>query len=208
MTTGTHRRRLVLLLAPLLLGGCGMLTGSSATTAGSAGSAGAASGQTNPGSPWIVVATGSPTPSPTPSSGARPMPYPTATGFLPITGGAAYPTPSATCGPDTVHFSQIKALTAVPGTTSAVVTWYNVGGYNLVEYRLTAISQDLRYGKQRDVGWVRVKPATACGLVSATITGLDRSTGYIFSVDAVVTRRSGDGTHAGTLYRSSVVRTK
>jgi hypothetical protein len=199
-----HHQRWLLLFAPLLLSGCGMLAGSSATPGGSAGSA---SGATNAGSPWIVVAKGSPTVAPTPSSGVPPYPYPTSTGFLPITGGGARPVPSPTCGLDTVHFSTIKALTVKPGATSAVVSWYNVGGYNLVEYRLTAISQDLKAGTQRDIGWVPVKPGAGCGQMTATISGLDAKTGYVFSVDAVVTRKSGDGTHAGTLYRSSVVRT-
>ncbi|MFI5936621.1 hypothetical protein [Actinoplanes sp. NPDC051494] len=200
-----HRARWLLLLAPLLLTGCSMLTGSSSSTG--AGSAGATAG-TNPTNPWQIYAQGSPTPSPTTTSGIPPYPLPTATGFLPLTGGGARVTPTPTCGLDTVHFSRINALTVAPGTTSATASWYNAGGYNLVEYRLTAISQDLRPGPQRDVGWVTVKPATTCGAMTATITGLDRTTGYVFSLDAVVTRRSGDGTHAGTVYRSGVVRTK
>jgi hypothetical protein len=95
-----------------------------------------------------------------------------------------------------------------PGTTSATVTWYNVGGYNLTEFRVTAISQDLVVGKQRDVGWVTVKPDNPCGFLTATLPGLERRTGYVFSVDAVVVRRSGDGTHAATIFRSSVVHTR
>jgi hypothetical protein len=49
-----------------------------------------------------------------------------------------------------------------------------------------------------------VQPSRPCGRMSATITGLDRRTGYVFSVDAVVYRRSGDGTHAATVARSLV----
>ncbi|GAA2499052.1 hypothetical protein [Winogradskya humida] len=203
----THRKRWLLLLAPLLLTGCGVLTGSSATTPGG-GTPGSASGSTNPGQPFLVIARGSATPTPTPSSGVPPYPIPTATGFLPITGGGARVTPTPTCGLDTVHFSRINSLTVVPGTTSATATWYDVGGYNLVEYRLTAISQDLVQGTQRDVGWKVVKPSIACGPMTATITGLDRATNYVFSLDGVVVRRSGDGTHAGTLYRSGVIKTK
>ncbi|WP_067503064.1 fibronectin type III domain-containing protein [Actinoplanes sp. TFC3] len=201
-----HRRWLLLLIAPLLLlTGCSMLTGSAATPGpganGAAGQAGAAN-------PWQVVARGSATPTPTVTSGVPPYPFPTATGFLPITGGGTRPTPSPTCAPDTVHFSQIKSLSVSAGPTSATVTWYNVGGYNLVGYRLTAISQDLKTGKQRDVGWKEIKPGAGCGTMTATISGLDRKTNYVLSLDAVVERRSGDGTHAGTLYRSPVVQTK
>ncbi|MFI7599561.1 hypothetical protein [Actinoplanes sp. NPDC049681] len=197
-------RRWLLLFAPLLLAGCGGLGGSSTTGAPSP-----AAGTGNSSGNWLVVAQGTPTPTPRPSSGIPPYPIPTSTGFL-ATAPAATPTASATptCLPDTVHFSRIQALTVTPGTTSAKASWYNVGGYNLVEYRLTAISQDLQTGKQRDVGWVKVKPQQACGPMSATISKLDPKTGYIFSLDAVVTRRSGSGTHAGTLMRSSVVYTK
>ena len=88
-----------------------------------------------------------------------------------------------------------------------MVSWYNVGGYNLVQFRLTATSQDVVGGRQRDVGWRVVPPSLPCGQMSATITGLDRHTGYVFSVDAVVYRRSGDGTHAATVARSLVVYT-
>ncbi|MEV4707371.1 hypothetical protein [Actinoplanes sp. NPDC049316] len=198
-----QRNRWLLLFAPLVLTGCGVLGGDSSGSGG----AGAATGTANAGTPWTVVARGSATPSPTPSSGVPPYPVPTATGFLPLKTTAA-PTPSPTCAPDTVHFSRIQALDVVAGTTTATASWYNVGGYNLVEYRLTAISQDLKTGRQRDVGWVKVTPKQACGPMAATIGKLDRRTGYIFSLDAVVTRRSGNGTHAGTLYRSAVIYTR
>ncbi|MEV8506144.1 hypothetical protein AB0368_15115 [Actinoplanes sp. NPDC051475] len=197
-----HNRRWLLLFAPLLLAGCGGLGGSSTTGIPTpAASTGNGSGS------WLVVAQGSPTPTPRPSSGIPPYPIPTSTGFL-----ATAPTPTGsatpTCAPDTVHFSRIGALTVAPGTTSATATWYNVGGYNLVEYRLTAISQDLRTGKQRDIGWVSIRPKQQCGPMSATLTKLDPKTGYIFSLDAVVSRSSGAGTHAGTLMRSPVIYTR
>ncbi|WP_305786863.1 hypothetical protein [Symbioplanes lichenis] len=206
-TAGPMRgaRWALLLLVPVLLAGCGVLGGSGSTAGGGSSSA---TGQANGAQPWQVVVRGSATPTPTYSSGVPP--YPSAgptTGFLPLP-AATRATPTPTCSPNTVHFSQIRALDVVPGTTSAVASWYNVGGYNLVEYRLTAISQDLKFGKQRDVGWVTVKPGAACGPMTATISGLDRTTGYVFSLDAVITRRSGDGTMAGTLLRSPVVRTK
>jgi hypothetical protein len=198
--------RWVLLFVPLvLLAGCGLL-GSSSSSSSSGGGTDASGG--NAGKPWLVYAQGSPTPTPAATSGVPPYPVPTATGFLPLGPAPARATPTATCSPDTVHFSSIKGLDVAPGTTSAVVSFYNVGGYNLIEYRLTAISQDVVYGKQRDVGWVTVRPKTPCGTVKATITGLDRRTAYVFSLDAVINHHSGDGTHAGTLYRSGVVRTR
>jgi hypothetical protein len=120
------------------------------------------------------------------------------------------PAPTATalrCPRATYDFSRINAPAVTPGPTSARVSWYNVGGYNLVEFRLTAIAQDLLVGKQRDVGWVTIKPTTPCGQLSATITGLRRRTGYVFSIDAVVSRRSGAGTYAATVFRSHVIPT-
>ena len=197
-----QRNRWLLLLAPLVLTGCGVLGGDSSGSGSSTSTTGAGGSP-----PWTVVAQGSATPSPVPSSGLPPYPLPTSTGFLPLK-PTTRPAPSPTCAPDTVHFSSVKALDVVPGTTTATASWYDVGGYNLVEYRLTAISQDLQKGVQRDIGWVTVKPATTCGRLTATIRNLDRRTGYVFSVDAVVTRRSGDGTHAGTLYRSHAIYTK
>jgi hypothetical protein len=131
----------------------------------------------------------------------------TTTGFLPLP-PVVRPTPSATCARDTPHFNKINALQVTPGTTSAAVNWYNVGGYNIVEFRITAISQDLVLGGQRDIGFVTIKPANPCGFLTATVRNLDRRTGYVFTVDAVVVRRSGDGTHAATVFRSSVVYTK
>lgn len=197
-----HSRRWLLLFAPLLLAGCGGLGGSSTT-----GNPTPAASTGNGSGSWLVVAQGSPTPTPRPSSGIPPYPIPTSTGFL-ATAPTATASPTPTCAPETVHFSRITALDVTPGATSAVASWYNVGGYNLVEYRLTAISHDLQTGKQRDIGWVTIKPTQACGTMSATITNLDRKTGYVFSLDAVVTRRSGAGTHAGTLKRSPVTYTK
>jgi hypothetical protein len=198
-----HKRMMLLLTIPMLLAGCSAITGSSTATPG-----GGAGPTPNAGSDWLVLAQGSATPSPVPSLGTTP--YPTASvgsGFLPLQ-PAARATPTATCGMDTVHFSRIGGLTVVPGTTSAKVTWYNKGGYNLVEYRLTAISQNPIEGSQRDVGWKTIKPTAPCGTISVTLPKLDRKTSYIFSLDAVVLRRSGDGTHAGTVMRSGVVYTK
>jgi hypothetical protein len=195
-------RRLLLLVIPLLLSGCSMFTASK-------GGSGAGDGTgTAAGDQWLIVAQGSATPSPVPStSGARPTPSATG-GFLPLPPATPRPTPSATCARDTPHFNKINALQVEPGTTSAKVRWYNVGGYNLVEFRVTAINQDLVVGTQRDVGTVTVKADNPCGYLTATLPNLSRKTSYVFSVDAVVVRRSGDGTHAATIFRSSVVDTK
>jgi len=183
-----------------VLSGCGVLdslTGSGSTSASASPAPSA--------SPWIVVAQGSAPPAPSPSYSATSPSVPT--GFLPL--ASAYPTvtPSATCPPGTYDFARINPLAVTPGTTTAKVSFYNIGGYNLVQFRLTAISQRLQVGLQHDVGWVTITPTASCGQVTATITGLARKTGYVFSIDAVVTRRSGDGPRAATVFRSGVVYT-
>ena len=195
-----RNRFAAVLLLPFVLSGCGSL----GTLTGSGGASPSASPAPS-ASPWIVVAAGSSAPAPSPS-------YPTATpttfgGFLPLASVQPTPAPSATCPPGTYDFSRINALAVTPGTTTATVSFYNIGGYNLLEFRLTAVSQHLLGGRQHNVGWVTIHPSAGCGTVTATITGLTRKTGYIFSIDAVVTRRSGDGPRAATVFRSGVVYT-
>ena len=189
----------MLAVVPALLSGCSAIPGFSPVGLGSSG-AGASTSSSGPG--WIVATQGSATPSPGPSyRAAAPTPSPTG-GFLAL--GTATPTrtPTPTCSPNTFKFSRIDGLGVTPGARSAVLSWYNVGGYNLVEFRLYAISQKLTRGAQRDVGYVTVKPSTMCGQMTGTIGNLEPKTQYVFSVDAVVTRRSGDGTHAATVARS------
>ncbi|GAB1693167.1 hypothetical protein KRM28CT15_49700 [Krasilnikovia sp. M28-CT-15] len=190
-------------LALALLAGCGSASSLLTPTAG-------VPSTTPPsgGPPWIRVAQGRPTPAPGPSYTA-PTPSPAPTGFLPLPSATTpVPTNGPSCEAKTYNFSRIDALEVTTGTTDAVATWYNIGGYNLVGFRLTAISHDLVVGHQHDYGIVWVQPAAPCGRMSGRITGLKPKTGYVFSVDAVVQRRSGDGNHEATVYRSHVIRTK
>jgi Fibronectin type III domain len=186
-----------LLLAPLLLGGCG-----------SKGTDSAPAAPAPSGSPWLLVANGKATPSAAPGGPAgTPSVFPT--GFLPLpsnTPPAATPAPSASCVGKAR--GQINSATAVTSASGATVTWYNPGGNDLVEYRVTAIAQDLAVGRQRDVGWTVITPGSSCGSMTATLTGLDRATDYVFSVDAVRTREGVDGTMAETIARSLPTRTK
>jgi hypothetical protein len=198
-----QRHWAALLLLPFLLSGCSVLD--TLTGGGSAGSASAAPGPS--GSPWLVVAPGSATPSPTPSRPTTTPTVPALAGILRPPSPTPGPTSSSTCATVTYDFWHISSLTVVPGKTSAKVSWHHVGGYNPVQFRLTAISQHLVPGKQRDVGWVTITPPARCGPVSATITGLSSKTPYVFSVDAVVVRTSGDGAHAATIARSGPVYT-
>ena len=194
------------MLPALLLAVCAALSGCAALGLGTTPRAAAPS--PSPGTNWIVFAPGSAAPAPVPSVPAA-VPVPSAILQPPIvvppvpTVASAWPA----CPPNTFSFSKIALADAVAGTTSAKVTWWNLGGANLVQFRLTALSQDLQVGRQRDVGWVTVKPGIACTRMTATITGLDRKTGYVFSVDAVVVNKSGESTHAATVARSQVTRT-
>ena len=190
----------MLALLPALLSGC-----AATSTSSGGGAGGEDAGGT--GESWIVATEGSPTPSAGPRFGARPSPTPTG-GFLPLGTPAPARRTADACAANTFKFSRIDGIDVTTGATSAVLGWYNVGGYNLVEFRLYAISQDLKVGGQRDVGYVVVKPRTPCGEMTATIGNLDRGTTYVFSVDAVVTRRSGDGTHSATVARSHPVATR
>ena len=184
--------------ALLLVGGCS--SGGGATTA--------TASPTPDGAPWVVVSSGSATPSPGPPVGAGGTPSRWPTGFLPLPSGATTvtPAPTASCVPDsargTINGADVKA-----SSTSAAVTFYNPGGQYLVEYRVTAISQDLVDGPQRDVGWTVITPGATCGYLTATVTGLDPRTRYVFSVDEVTRRIGKDGTQASTVARSGVVST-
>lgn len=184
-----------LVLAPLLLSGCGS-------------SGGTASAVPDPsGSPWVLVANGNAVTSPTPKAyTGTPSTFPT--GFLPLSTASPTPTPTPTggCTPPG-GASVINFASVVPGSTSAAVTFYNRGGSDLVEFRVTAISQDLQVGDQRDVGWTVVTPGVTCGFLTATVTGLDPKTDYVFSVDAVTTHHDHDGTVSRTVARSRPVTT-
>lgn len=187
-----------LLLAPLMVGGCASKGGAGDATASPAPS----------GSPWVVVANGKATPS-AGSGAATGTRSPFSTGFLPLpatTAAAATPTPSASCV-GKIH-GQLNAASAVTSTTSANVTWYNPGGNDITEFRVTAIAENLARGEQRDVGWTVMTPSATCGFMTATVSGLDRRTYYVFSVDAVRTRIDRDSTIAETIARSLPTQTR
>lgn len=199
-----RRHLAVLALVPALLSGCSAIPGLSTATTGDSTSGSSADGGTDDS--WIVSTQGSATPTPKATGGASPAPSAT-TGFLPLSAPRPTGNPAPTCSPNTFNFSRVSGLDVTPGATSAVLSWYNVGGYNLREFRLYAISQDLVTGAQRDVGFVTVKPLNPCGQMTGTVTNLSRGTTYVFSVDAVVTRKSGDGTRAATIARSHPIPT-
>ncbi|BBH63732.1 hypothetical protein ACTI_04170 [Actinoplanes sp. OR16] len=160
----------------------------------------------NSGAEWLNVDAGQATPSAVTRYGtASPTPELTLPTLPPTTSPTA--TASPTCTPAPRGAGVINGLDVVPGRTSAVVTFYNPGGADIVDYKLTAANQDLRVGEQEDVGWTTVTP-NGCGDLSASVTGLTPGTHYVFSVD--VRRKhvtSQEGTYTTTVARSEVVST-
>lgn len=184
----------LLVLAPLVLSGCGSDSSSKEAEEEAAGKS------------WVVVANGSATPSPVPNRATgTPTPFPT--GFLPLPKDTPAPKPTGSYSCPPVKNQIINGADATAGAASGTVTWYDPATADLVEYRITAISQDPRFGQQRDVGWTVVTPGATCGYLTATIVGLDRDTRYVFSVDAVATRTDSDATYSKTVARSQVIKT-
>ncbi|GAA4928218.1 fibronectin type III domain-containing protein [Actinoplanes utahensis] len=184
---------LTLIALPLLLGACSSSSGRTEEDTDRSGAN------------WIVVSEGNATPSPSETMGTA---SPTPSTTLPaLPTGTATPTaaPDPSCTPRR-QTTMINGVGVVPSSTSAVVTWYHPGGSDIVDYRITAISQDLRVGAQEEVGWTRSAPEV-CGEVSATVSGLSAGTPYVFSVDVVKTRKGMDGTYTTTVARSGVVST-
>jgi Fibronectin type III domain len=184
----------LVLLAPLLMGGC----------SAAAGSATAEPAPT--GSPWVLVKNGKAVASSAPKGYvATPRTFPT--GFLPRSSASPRPAPTPTGGCSPIGGDRMNFASVVPASTSAAVTFYDRGGADLVEYRVTAVPQDLQVGAQREVGWTVLTPGASCGFRTATVVGLDPGTDYVFSVDAVTRHRERDGTYGSTVARSAVVRT-
>ena len=102
----------------------------------------------------------------------------------------------------------IAALTVTPGATTATVTWYHPGDLRVTTYRITSTSQDLVAGAQPELGWQEKTPGDGCHELTATITGLQRSTPYVFSVDAVRKPTWTNTTRAATVARSGAISTK
>ncbi|MFC7533701.1 fibronectin type III domain-containing protein [Actinoplanes sp. GCM10030250] len=192
-----YRKRSAVVLSvialPLLLAGCGSTSEKVQEE------------KARTGNDWILVEQGKATPSPTVKVGkASPTPADTLPTLPAVTTSPTVkPTPSCT---PVQSIGGINGLDVVPGSTSAVVTWYHPGGGNIIDYRVTAMTQDLDVGSQTEVGWTKVTPAT-CGDVSATVTGLEAGTPYVFSVDVVKKRAGRDGTYTETVARSQVVST-
>jgi hypothetical protein len=179
---------LALLMVPLALGGCSVVSNSSSGgTPGTSASAGPVSG-----SGWIVSAQGSATASPGASHTGTPAP-------------ALPPVKFLAAGSSCAKFARIDAvlipLTVTPGKGTLKITWPQEFASN---YRVAAVAQPLVSGPQKPEVWQNVAPAAGC-TVTTTITGLKSGVPYIVWLDAPNTGSERDGTRHPYSGRSGVV---
>jgi hypothetical protein len=99
----------------------------------------------------------------------------------------------------------INGLDVEPGRGRATVSWYHAGDASLQSYRLVAVAQRLIAGAQPEPAWQSIEAGAGCREMTATVTGLDSGAPYVFSLDAVTTNRTSDGTRSVLIARSQVV---
>ncbi|MFI5908802.1 hypothetical protein [Dactylosporangium sp. NPDC051541] len=78
----------------------------------------------------------------------------------------------------------VNGADVTPGTTSAVVSWWNIGDPSLVDYQLAAVPQRLYQGPQPAWSWQTVAKGAGCSRVTATVTGLTSGDPYVFVIHA------------------------
>jgi hypothetical protein len=103
--------------------------------------------------------------------------------------------------------SRIAPLEVEVGATTATLTWYHPGDPTVTSYQVTSITQQLTPGEQRAFEWQKVEPGEECGELTTTVTGLDRDSAYVFSVDAVRQPTWQNNARTTTVARSTAVRT-
>ncbi|MEV4511950.1 hypothetical protein AB0K00_23660 [Dactylosporangium sp. NPDC049525] len=120
----------------------------------------------------------------------------------------SYPTPSLSPTECTgvVRPGVVNGASVLPGTTSATVSWWNIGDPALVEYQLTWMSQELLIGPQPGWTWLAVAPGKGCTRVTATVTGLVSQTPYVFVVHALLRKYDSLPPTAPEIARSASVR--
>ena len=172
-------------VAAAAVGGCSVLGLSGGGKQG--GATATRSGQVQLPENTIFVA-GSPQVSPAPPNGS---PVRTPLAELPsLPSSSPYRRNSLTPIP-TVCTGHLQAgvrngLTAVPGAGSATVKWWNIGDPALQGYQLAAVSQNFVTGMQPPWKWLAVQPGIGCTEMTATFTGLDTGSAYVFVLHAVV----------------------
>ncbi|MFF5232096.1 fibronectin type III domain-containing protein [Dactylosporangium sp. NPDC000521] len=119
----------------------------------------------------------------------------------------SHPTPSMSPTDCTgvVRPGVINGVEVVPGTTSATVSWWNIGDPSIASYQLTAMSQELLIGPQPGWTWQTVPPGRGCTRVTTTVTGLISQTPYVFVVHAVLKKYESLPPTAPEVARSEAV---
>ena len=117
----------------------------------------------------------------------------------------AYPSSSPTDCTGVVRMGVVNGLDVKAGTTSAVVTWWNIGDPAITEYRLAAVSQQLNYGQQPGWTWQSVPPGKGCTRISATVTGLTSQVPYVFVLHALLKKYESLPPTAPEVARSDAV---
>jgi hypothetical protein len=175
-----------LVLAVLLsVAGCGSLTGMPSTKPKPSTSGGA---QLQLPQDTVFEAGTRPSPSPEPNGSPNRSPL-AALPPLPSS-STMYPSSSPNLSPGQCggYYRQgvRNGLTVVPGTTSATVSWWNLGDPALQTYELAAVSQELVFGIQPPWKWQTVAKGTDCGLITTTFTGLTSGKPYVFVLHALL----------------------
>jgi hypothetical protein len=173
----------IMLGLPLLLGACG---GGTATPAVSVAA--------TPGTPYVMISSGSATPSPTPSfagsySGGLP-----AVSFLPTGSACAMGWPQSGL--------VLIPMVVTPQKGALQVQWPAQYGPT---YRITAVDQQLVVGTQPPPTWQTVAAGSGC-TVTATISGLTSGGAYIVWLDAPDSGTNIDGSRRLRSGKSGVVR--
>ena len=92
-------------------------------------------------------------------------------------------------------------MKVVAGVGKLVVTWPRQ--FNS-DYRITAVKQPLKAGKQPAYPWQSVPAGSGC-MITATISGLKKGVPYVVWLDAPNTGADRDGTRHPYSGRSGVV---
>ncbi|WP_344614424.1 hypothetical protein [Dactylosporangium salmoneum] len=99
----------------------------------------------------------------------------------------------------------VNGADVTPGTTSAVVSWWNIGDPAIVEYRLAPVPQHLYMGSQPPWVWQTVAPAKGCTRISTRVTGLTSHAPYVFVIHAVLKKYESLPPNAPEVARSDAV---
>src|SRR5262249_37094890 len=122
-----------------------------------------------------------------------------------------YSTPTPSFSPTectgVVQAGVINGADVTPGTTSATVSWWNVGDPAITEYQVAAVPQELYYGPQPAWTWHAVPPGKGCTRVTTTVTGLTSQAPYVFVVHALLKKYDSLPPTAPEVARSEAIRT-